>query len=319
MNKLLIGIDGTGPLETHAYLKDTAGGFISRMCNSSDGRNACGAFGVTARYFRGPTTLGLESTGIACSVVRSIASSLVPTRQQNLLEKVSARLHPVEMMEERLRNVSQFYQDGIFLAGYSRGCHIAIAVARALNAARVSVKSMFLFDSVDRDIGMNSRYVPGNVESLFHAMRDDGTNSRWYFGHSGREWKRGDDVGKKICFVPSETVWKGSHAALGGLPWEGDKPRQHRISVAATLARSAVKTAGIVSNWDPVTQRTLTSISDGMLNPLTLSEEQDIAASTAVYEWMRKNTNLFGIDWSWDYQLGRAQRRNAGGGGGASW
>ena len=58
----------------------------------------------------------------------------------------------------------------IFLGGYSRGGAAAIVVA--LKVKPRIVKGMFLFDAVDRAMVVTPPRISGNVQNVYHAIRD---------------------------------------------------------------------------------------------------------------------------------------------------
>lgn len=140
-------------------------------------------------YFRGPTLWGTETGDIANRVVK----------------------HVLRCLHEGDRK--------IFLAGYSRGgAAVVIAaerLARDLDRRDLGIEALFLFDAVDRDLHTDSSTVPGCVKKAYHALRSPAIGSRSYFDNAARVAPAG---------VLEEKWFAGTHAALGGLPWTGDKP-----------------------------------------------------------------------------------------------
>lgn len=90
------------------------------------------------RYFRGPSATGVEVDTIAGKALEA------------------ARSAPAEQP--------------LFLCGFSRGGLIAIDVARRLRSR--PVKALFLFDAVDRAVGMTGDKVTDNVKTVYHAHRN---------------------------------------------------------------------------------------------------------------------------------------------------
>ncbi len=135
-------VDGTGEEDGKKYEREMAGGFCKRLEDLAHGR-----------YWRGPTTLGRETAGIADEVLEAVLSwRRLPHR--------SAKL---------------------FLAGHSRGGAAVIYVAHALNKRGIDVDAMFLFDAVNRtgNLFRDADTVPGNVAHCYHAVRD--TSLAFYY------------------------------------------------------------------------------------------------------------------------------------------
>jgi hypothetical protein len=74
----------------------------------------------------------------------------------------------------------------------------------------VKIKSMVLFDAVDRALGVSTSEIPNNVERVVYARRDPHLFSRNSFGNCGTRWSAPTKVEMK--FFP------GTHGALGGVP-----------------------------------------------------------------------------------------------------
>jgi hypothetical protein len=98
----------------------------------------------------------------------------------------------------------------IYLTGYSRGGSGVIGVAQRLNDVNVKVKSMMLFDAVDRALGVSTSEIPNNVERVVHARRDPHLFSRDSFGNCGTRWSAPTKVEMKF--------FAGTHGAVGGVP-----------------------------------------------------------------------------------------------------
>src|SRR6266487_5699463 len=90
---------------------------------------------------------------------------------------------------------------------------------------------MGLYDAVDRAIIIKTDVIPDNVKIVAHARRDPAAGSR--DGNPFGDWPGGaKDViafgntgtsGGQLYF---ELFIFGTHAAMGGDPWGGDRPRK---------------------------------------------------------------------------------------------
>lgn len=76
---------------------------------------------------------------------------------------------------------------------------------------------MGLYDAVDRTPTVLFGVIPANVKHVRHALRDPRAGSRPAFGNTGTRGAPGID------YVPR--TYFGTHAAIGGDPWQGDHPR----------------------------------------------------------------------------------------------
>lgn len=90
-----------------------------------------------AVYFEGPKIMGLETGDLAEKVARAV------------------------------KNCSS--SEPIFLCGFSRGGAAVIAAAKRINR---KVEALFLFDAVDRALGVSTDVIPRNVAKAYHAIRD---------------------------------------------------------------------------------------------------------------------------------------------------
>jgi pimeloyl-ACP methyl ester carboxylesterase len=57
----------------------------------------------------------------------------------------------------------------VYLAGHSRGGAAVIAAAQRV---RRKIAAMFLFDAVDRTVDLDCATISGNVQNVYHAMRN---------------------------------------------------------------------------------------------------------------------------------------------------
>ncbi len=141
-------------------------------------------------YLRGPTLTGSEVATIARTVTQLIQ------RYVDAGDRVIA------------------------LAGYSRGGAVAVVVAQNLKtlpwAHGLRINCLALFDAVDRDLRTGSETIPDNVRFAYHARRNTMIGSRVYFGNAGTKYSAATKY--------EEGFFVATHAALGGMPWTGDRP-----------------------------------------------------------------------------------------------
>lgn len=107
----------------------------------------------------------------------------------------------------------------IDLIGHSRGGMGVIVLAQRLHEAprgSIPVRFLGLYDAVDRTPTLAFGTIPPNVRNVRHAVRSRAVGSRTFFGNTGTSWD-GAPRGWKRAFA-------GSHAAIGGDPWNGDHP-----------------------------------------------------------------------------------------------
>jgi hypothetical protein len=130
---MLYVIDGTGAENDDIYFRDMDHGFM-RMVQVLFG----------AKYYRGPTIFdwSISSTGIINRVVSDINKD------------------------------PKLGKEDLFLAGHSRGGFVALAVAASLPKG-IQVKSVFLFDAVERSLNFGGfdRLAP-NISRAYYAKRN---------------------------------------------------------------------------------------------------------------------------------------------------
>ncbi len=192
---LFLGVDGTGPSDDEQYKAEMERSFIARLYDLY-ARLGAGRF-----YHRGPNLLAMGHRFSGPGSTPSQTHDLALVAKDWLLGRLAAGTRPP-----------------IVLAGYSRGGSACIETARLLQACApsTSIDVLLLFDAVQRDFGVETAVIPGNVKKCFHAVRHDGVGSRSYFGHTGRIPSFPNQIEEK-------TIW-GTHAALGGSSWTGDHP-----------------------------------------------------------------------------------------------
>jgi hypothetical protein len=176
---ILVGIDGTGggvapgASRDRAYDQDFANSFVRKICNGKQ----------SARYFRGPVTLG-----------------------GGLPEAIDGG---VSFINERRR---QFPDEPILLTGYSRGAAGVVVVAKRLKAQGVRVRAIMLFDCVDRHLAFDAATIPDNVDHVKHVIRDPAARSRMSFGNDGMRHQpptQYEPIKRYMC----------THGGMGGTPW----------------------------------------------------------------------------------------------------
>jgi hypothetical protein len=122
-------------------------------------------------------------------------------------------------------------QNHVDLVGHSRGGLGVIVLAQRLRSMGVPVRFLALFDAVDRTPTLRFGVIPDNVHEARHAIRSATAGSRRYFGNTGVIAAPG------VRYVQQEFL--GTHAALGGDPWGGDRPtslNSHVDTAASTAA-----------------------------------------------------------------------------------
>jgi hypothetical protein len=183
---------------------------------------------------------------------RTIASFLRRDDRDALLEKLN------QYRSETHKLGRQVYDEAIaarelddklrlVLIGYSRGGAAVIHAAQLLKE-KAQVDAMFLFDAVDRSLGVETDRIPSNVRLVRHARRDPWSRSRLYFGNCGTQWDKSR--------TDYETaVFRCTHGALGGTPWarpddrtDDDFVHENRVRTGVTFAQDAAG-AELVWKW----------------------------------------------------------------------
>jgi hypothetical protein len=173
MDTILLGIDGTGPLTDKSYYQQMHTSFVRFIVGQSGAR--------AKRYERGPAADGFDMAAIVAKGYEFVHLNLVPRPKAAVL-----------------------------LAGYSRGGAGVIAIAARLAKDKVNVRSLVLFDAVDRAVGIDASDISRNVEHVVYARRDPNAFTRRTFGNCGTRWH-----------APTKCemhYFRGTHGALGGCP-----------------------------------------------------------------------------------------------------
>jgi hypothetical protein len=177
---IIVGIDGTGadffPYwgRNQRYDEAFANSFVRKLCDKPATPNK--------KYLRGPVVGG-----------------------GGLLEAGNEGLNFI--LAKRRAGVNE----PILLTGYSRGAAGVIFIAKRLQSQKIDVKSMLLFDCVDRQGDIEAKVIPNNVGYVLHLLRAPESGSRKWFGNAGR--------------IPSpptryrEAAFYCTHGGMGGVPW----------------------------------------------------------------------------------------------------
>lgn len=142
----------------------------------------------------------------------------------------------------------------IDLVGFSRGGYIAMNIAYDLKNIGckvegkthkdIEVRFLGMYDPVDSALGYgNTGAIPSNVKHSYVARAVGQVSifeplivkSRWYFNREGHS---ADSESTNLTVHK----YKATHGALGGAPWDGDRPTGHTeandISAARTVDRN---------------------------------------------------------------------------------
>ena len=206
VHDILLGIDGTG---SEKWLNSTGGNshvfqFVTDFIAPKDDK----------RYLHGPGDLGFDVSGIVDAGLGFIVGRL----QHAILDRTRG-LKPNDRVTLPLIRVR------LSMVGHSRGGLIAVLIAKRLKEYTltkqiplVHVHFLELYDAVDRHVGPEAKEIPGNVISAYHAIRDPTVQSRNWFGNTGTK-------ALSPCRYQAK-IFSATHSAMGGDPWNGDKPKQ---------------------------------------------------------------------------------------------
>ena len=282
---MFLAIDGTGPeLVFHnrdddfKYALDNRDSHVSRMHRESSEKNK--------RYFRGPTTVGENLISIVDQAMEWLKSAVWTSPRDTKLYlfghsrgglgviEVARRL---KALSDQKRATSQFITKSHNNLYTATKASIAGTQLDLPDVANLQVVCVALFDCVDRDPLLDATDVPANVQYCFHAMRNPAIWSRISFSNDAT-----------YAADPTKTTFQkkffwGTHAALGGTPWTGDKP-----SVLIFRPGSLVKELpglGTIDGEKPTGWMGRTEFVP------TISEAEDRAASFAVWRWMSDNVS----------------------------
>jgi len=225
-----------------------AHGFINQLVQSYAKRGS-------ARYFKGPSTLGIQAPAIAKAGVAYIAG---------------ARAKGEELI----------------IAGYSRGGLIAVNVCNELARLGQMVQLLILFDPVDRALGPEAQNVSAAVRNCILIQREHSmitwvpytrqiklgpgsisvpdvalTQSRFWFGKMVNE----DDKATLTSGGFEHREFDATHAAFGGVPWTGDFPgyltqREDRAQAARMAQTLNLEVGRLTNGWCPMLALTMPAI-----------------------------------------------------------
>jgi hypothetical protein len=144
ITKILVGIDGTGPMSDEKYDTDMANSFVNRLAWKAGDNNG---------YWRGPIVPG-----------------------GGLARAISQAFHFIEQRVNSTRGLKD-----VLLTGYSRGATGAVVLARKLQDIDIQVSALLLFDCVDMHLFFDAETIPKNVKHALHLTRqaESGSRSSW--------------------------------------------------------------------------------------------------------------------------------------------
>lgn len=301
---MLVIIDGTGEASESKYKATMKNSFLRKLYENSPI--------YPKEYFRGPSLLGTECTEIVKKALNWISRNM-----QSMHNGVKPEL---------------------YLAGYSRGGTVAIAIAQEIqkladnpneqykydrgsyfinpeNSAQFqselyseyarswfalnrNIKSLALFDAVDRALFLDTDTIPKNVQKAYHARRDPTAGSRRSFSNTGTAHASGSLYYKEKFFYCT-------HGAMGGaaftgegdnIKWTSDHPTEFTPFVKtvirsmntfslidSTVVIDIVRDEGI--GYGPI---------KGISKPL-ITPQQDKLGEKLVQDWMWENMKQHGM------------------------
>jgi hypothetical protein len=229
-----------------ALLRDH--GFINQLVKSYAKKGK-------ARYFEGPTTLGEQSSSIAQAGVNFIAANCA--RDEELI-----------------------------IAGYSRGGLVAVNVCNELAKRGRETQLLILFDPVDRANGPSTQNVSAAVHNCILIQREHAmvawvpykrtesvfgfkvsftdvalTQSRFWFGKMVND----DDKASLTKGNFRHGEFDATHAAFGGVPWEGDKPDylsqpEDRLQATRMAQFLNLEVGRLTNGWCPMLSLTMSPV-----------------------------------------------------------
>jgi hypothetical protein len=298
---MFIGIDGTGTDHDYDTIMDRS--FIRRIyeqrVKEGRGKNL---------YLPGPDILGRETQSIAARAAK-VALEWLGADGGTLAiagwsRGASAAIVAAASIEAELEGE---------LASFSA---IARKMPRGAIARKMPRVVLFLFDAVDRDWGTDSSTISPIVWRAYHAIRSGAIGSWRSFGNSATGVKRGrmvDDDGRSLYQGLQSNVressppggkeggtlviqqwFAGTHAAIGGLPWEGDKPRPY-ILIPRRPNRGAIFGRQEISRGFGPNYRPGDAIDGWQKISLGFGPTQDADAERHVRSWMSQWLIVHGV------------------------
>lgn len=114
-------------------------------------------------------------------------------------------------------------REPILLTGFSRGAAGVVALARRLKRDNIRVNAMMLFDCVDRAGDIDAEFIPSNVGTVMHVVRDPRGSSRESFDNDGLKTEPRVSYEGPFPFMCT-------HGAMGGTPWKPDKDKGQKMT-----------------------------------------------------------------------------------------
>lgn len=246
---IISGIDGTGDYNDIEYKKHFKESYVKKLTSNVEKLN----IGI---YRRGPSTEGYSTARRGADAANEIAGIAAATAA---LDK----------------------KCGIFLTGFSRGGASVIHAAQLLGERKIGVDALFLFDAVDRAIGVDSAIIPPTVKTVYHALRSKDTDSRTLFSNTGTRYYK-----EKTKYV--HKWFHCTHGAIGGTPWTHagvDKAIYETSGTSYGMALLLTKSSPVPANV--IVQGAAHLYLYASRTKVTL--EQEKTQSVAVQDWMFKN------------------------------
>ena len=169
----------------------------------------------------------------------------------------------------------------IFLGGFSRGCASVMLACEKLNASKIPVHGLFLFDAVDRTFAINSktsRTIPANVRKAFHAYRDPNANSRPEFGNCGMVGLNNNLTKRPFyCTHGGMGGWRlGSERLVAPNDFASNMGTLGMLNLRMTTKPNNFSSSHYTESWSPNISTNVTAI-------------QQLSGSLAVWNWMQAN------------------------------
>jgi hypothetical protein len=248
------GIDGTGPSDNAVYARDFAKSHVRTMWS--------GWPNLMSYYVRGPNNMGSETAGLARSMVQTIAPQY----------RRLAKLHADGKGDKK--------PPAIILSGYSRGGAAVTYACHLLQAQKIPVHALMLFDAVDRTytISDSEATVPSNVTYCYHARRDPKAQSRTSFGNCSTGVVGRVKYAEKFFFC--------THGGVGGCPWK--EAEDNGYIYEGYGGKAAAYGAGALAG--PLAPFVGSQLREAQRTNVKL--QQDKAGAVASGNWMKANLQV---------------------------
>jgi hypothetical protein len=302
MPMVFAGVDGTGPDDNAKYKEAFQRSFVKTIFQR------CPT--IYKQYWRGPTTAGLETSGLSDEVVAFVEDSILSNKTASATRHLAVAL-PHGQVLTAAGPTKKPDPIKVCLAGYSRGGAAVIMAAADLDP--IHVDYLILFDAVDRSPNFSSAaWIPKNVKEVWYPRRDSAAGSREGFGNCGNDYlEKFTNVHRKKFYA--------THGGIGGTPWCTDpdlkarlRDKDGRPSAAwnekiqeidpdsEAKAIGAAEVAGAVSPLlQPFVPMVEKRIEEEANTNVTF--KQDLDGSRAVWEWIAPQLAAKGIITSADW------------------